>query len=89
MERREFAKPWAAGTQLVGDVLIGRQLRGDDGVELRVAGRDLIDLRAALEIDVHELCHAVASLQSVPDPCHVGNNGVLQTAAPRTLIRPR
>ncbi|MBI2216955.1 MAG: hypothetical protein HYU51_06615 [Candidatus Rokubacteria bacterium] len=40
----------------------------------------------ALEIDVHELCHAVASLQSVPDPCHVGNNGFLQTA-PRAIMR--
>jgi hypothetical protein len=40
----------------------------------------------ALEIDVHELCHAVASLQSVPDPCHIENNGFLQSA-PHTVRR--
>ena len=30
------------------------------------------------EIDAHELCHVVAALQLVEDPCHEGNNGVLQ-----------
>ncbi len=30
------------------------------------------------EIDAHELCHAVAALQPIADPCHVGNGGVLQ-----------
>jgi hypothetical protein len=35
----------------------------------------------ALEIDVHELCHVVAALQSIDDPCHVGNDGVIQSAA--------
>ncbi len=34
----------------------------------------------AFEIDIHELCHAVASLQPMDDPCHIGNNGVLQSA---------
>jgi hypothetical protein len=34
----------------------------------------------ALEIDVHELCHVVAALQPIEDPCHVGNNGVIQSA---------
>ena len=42
------------------------------------------------EIDAHELCHAVAALQRLDDPCHVGNAGALQAhgsmraAAPRT-----
>ena len=31
------------------------------------------------EIDAHELCHAVAALQLVEDPCHVGNGGALQS----------
>ena len=31
------------------------------------------------EIDAHELCHAVAALQLIEDPCHIGNNGELQT----------
>jgi hypothetical protein len=30
------------------------------------------------EIDAHELCHAIASLQFLKDPCHEGNGGVLQ-----------
>jgi hypothetical protein len=30
------------------------------------------------EIDAHELCHAVAALQLLDDPCHDGNNGQLQ-----------
>ena len=43
---------------------------------------------ATFEIDAHELCHVVAALQHIPDPCHEGNNGVLQAhgvriAAPR------
>ncbi|MBM3220745.1 MAG: hypothetical protein FJZ38_19080 [Candidatus Rokubacteria bacterium] len=33
---------------------------------------------ATFEIDAHELCHVVASLQLIDDPCHVGNDGVLQ-----------
>jgi hypothetical protein len=32
------------------------------------------------EIDAHELCHAVAALQLLEDPCHLGNNGELQAA---------
>ena len=32
----------------------------------------------SFEIDAHELCHAVAALQMLPDPCHEGNNGTLQ-----------
>ncbi len=30
------------------------------------------------EIDAHELCHAIAALQVLEDPCHIGNNGELQ-----------
>jgi hypothetical protein len=33
---------------------------------------------ATFEIDAHELCHAVAALQFMKDPCHDGNGGVLQ-----------
>ena len=33
---------------------------------------------ATFEIDAHELCHAVAALQFMKDPCHDGNDGVLQ-----------
>jgi hypothetical protein len=31
----------------------------------------------AFEIEAHELCHAVASLQAMRDPCHDDNGGVV------------
>ena len=40
---------------------------------------DALPSAMALGIEIHELCHAVASLQSLADPCHAGNDGVLQT----------
>ena len=40
---------------------------------------DALPSTLALGIEIHELCHAVASLQSLADPCHVGNDGLLQT----------
>jgi hypothetical protein len=49
---------------------------------------DALPSAMAFEIDLHELCHAIASVQSVSDPCHVGNNGTLQTAIPRALRLP-
>ena len=42
---------------------------------------DSVPSALALEIDVHELCHVVAALQSIDDPCHLGNDGVIQSAA--------
>jgi hypothetical protein len=42
---------------------------------------DSLPSEFSLEIDVHELCHVVAALQSIDDPCHVGNDGVIQSAA--------
>ena len=42
---------------------------------------DPLPSEMAFEIDVHELCHAVAGVQSILDPCHEGNRGMLQSAA--------
>ena len=39
---------------------------------------DNLPSAVTFEIDAHELCHVVAALQLVEDPCHVGNDGVLQ-----------
>ncbi|MBI1845618.1 MAG: hypothetical protein HY294_10230 [Candidatus Rokubacteria bacterium] len=39
----------------------------------------------AFEIDLHELCHAVAALQPLRDPCHDQNGGVLSSATPATF----
>jgi hypothetical protein len=38
---------------------------------------DSLPSKLAFEIEVHELCHAIAPLQSIDDPCHVGNGGLL------------
>ena len=50
---------------------------------------DQLPTSLAFEIDLHELCHAVATVQGLADPCHVGNDGAAQdaSAAPRALIR--
>lgn len=42
---------------------------------------DSVPSALALEIDVHELCHVVAALQAIEDPCHLDNNGMIQSAA--------
>ena len=41
---------------------------------------DALPSEMAFEIDVHELCHAVAATQAIEDPCHQANDGVVQTA---------
>jgi hypothetical protein len=43
---------------------------------------DALPSGLALEIDAHELCHVVAALQSIADPCHVGSGGVVKSGAP-------
>jgi hypothetical protein len=40
---------------------------------------DALPSPLALEIDVHELCHAIAALQPIEDPCHGDNAGVVRT----------
>jgi hypothetical protein len=42
---------------------------------------DALPSEMAFEIDVHELCHAVAAAQNIEDPCHHGNDGVVHAAA--------
>ena len=49
---------------------------------------DQLPSALAFEIDLHELCHAVATVQGLDDPCHTGNGGFAQTpyAAPHALF---
>ncbi len=42
---------------------------------------DSLPSALALEIDVHELCHAIAALQPIADPCHAENGGTIRSAA--------
>jgi hypothetical protein len=37
----------------------------------------------AFAIEIHEFCHAIAALQTIDDPCHAENNGLLQTSRRR------
>ena len=43
---------------------------------------DRVPSELAFEIDLHELCHAVAALQPIKDPCHAENGGVAHTRRP-------
>ena len=50
---------------------------------------DSMPSQLAFDIDIHELCHAVAALQQIDDPCHIGNGGVVEmmpAALPRGLF---
>ena len=62
-----------------------RTIRVNGNTEVKVMKvvryADSVPSALAIEIDVHELCHVVAALQSIEDPCHLGNNGVIQSAA--------
>jgi hypothetical protein len=55
-----------------------------DGTTVRVVTivrfTDALPSAMAFEIDLHELCHAVASLQGLADPCHDGNHGLLRAS---------
>lgn len=41
---------------------------------------DALPSPLAFEIDGHELCHAIAALQVIHDPCHADNGGVAQAS---------
>lgn len=62
-----------------------RTIRVDGTTEVKVMKvvryADSVPSALALEIDVHELCHVVAALQSIDDPCHLGNDGMIKSAA--------
>jgi hypothetical protein len=48
---------------------------------------DRVPSALSFEIDIHELCHAIAALQPIDDPCHAENGGVVGAAAmPRHLL---
>jgi len=44
---------------------------------------DALPSTMAFEIEIHELCHAVAALQTLDDPCHLDGRGFLQASRPR------
>ncbi len=60
---------------------VWREVRTPGGTTVRavrmVRVADTLPSPATFEIHAHELCHAIAALQPIADPCHIGNNGVL------------
>jgi len=45
---------------------------------------DTLPSRMTFEIDAHELCHAIAAVQSIEDPCHGVDHGIVESwALPR------
>src|SRR5213594_821844 len=68
-----------------------RALALPNGVAVRavkiVRYTDVLPSRMAFEIDAHELCHAIAAVQSIEDPCHAVDHGIVESsgaAAPST-----
>ena len=63
-----------------------RKVSVAEGSDVRVVKivryTDRVPSALAFEIDIHELCHAIAALQPIPDPCHAGNGGVAATVRP-------
>jgi hypothetical protein len=83
------------GAHAIGPILgcqVTRATTLPDGQTVKVIKivryADALPSEVAFEIDLHELCHAAATLQSVADPCHHGNDGFLQ-ATPRAIMRRR
>ena len=76
-----------ASVPAVGPVLgchLWHRLEVEGAGDLRIVKivryTDALPSTLALEIDVHELCHAIAALQPMDDPCHRDNDGVIQSA---------
>jgi hypothetical protein len=94
-EDRTLIEDRCRGALAIGPILGCQSTRSTtlpDGQGVRlitiVRFTDSLPSAMAFEIDLHELCHAVATLQGVNDPCHVGNDGLLH-AAPRALLHGR
>jgi hypothetical protein len=82
---RECNQPLALGP------LLGCQISRPVGGTGRAAARtvkvvryaDVLPSSLAFEIEVHELCHVVAALQTLEDPCHADHHGVMDVASRR------
>jgi hypothetical protein len=86
-EDRDVVRRECQGAVAPGPILGCRALRPivlDDDLIVQhvkiVRYTDALPSAMAFEIDIHELCHAVAALQPIEDPCHVGNRGFLQSS---------
>jgi hypothetical protein len=87
--RRECASVPTVGAPLGCQLWRRVALPGSGDVKLITIVRytDALPSTLALEIDVHELCHAIAALQPIADPCHADNGGRIRAAADPPLRR--
>ncbi len=93
-EDRNVVARHCQGAVALGPILgcqTSRTMTMPDGQQIKavkiVRYTDALPSPMAMEIDVHELCHAVASLQPLSDPCHIGNGGMLQAVSPNFSTR--
>ena len=92
----EVVRRECAELAIFGRVLgchIAHAVRGHGAGDVRtikiVRFAETLPSQTTFEIDAHELCHAVAALQRLQDPCHVGNDGVLQAHGAARIATPR
>jgi hypothetical protein len=68
---------------------VSRRVELEDAAAVQVVKivrlTDRLPSAMAFEIEAHELCHAVAGLQAMRDPCHDENHGVLTSAPAPSL----
>jgi len=94
-EDREVVARECEGVRASG-VVLGCQMSWPialpDGTRLRsmkiVRYTDALPSPLAFELDIHELCHTIAVLQLLTDPCHEGNGGG-ESASDRGRQRPQ
>jgi hypothetical protein len=90
-EDRRVIREECAGAEDPGSLLGCRvtrrvQLNGNTVQIMKIVRyTDSLPSTLAFEIDAHELCHAIASLQPIADPCHVGNNGFILSSRGATI----
>ena len=83
--------PMISATPVLG-CQTSHPVRMPDGLSARVVKivryADTLPSEMSFEIDLHELCHAIAALQPIRDPCHDGNDGhvVSGTGKPTPIV---
>jgi hypothetical protein len=93
-EDRQVVLEECQGALAFGRVLGCQKTQGHrlpDGVLVRtmkiVRYTDALPSPLAFEIDLHELCHAIAALQAIEDPCHSDGGLVREAASNRRSLR--
>jgi hypothetical protein len=89
-ERRGVVERECQGVHALGPLLgchLSRAIPLPNGGAVRavkiVRYTDALPSPMAFDIDVHELCHAIASLQAIGDPCHAQDGGRIRSSASR------